>query len=127
MNEAKYIGMDVHQATISVAVRDSSGNLVIEAILETKAETILQFIRGLRGSLHVTFEEGTCAAWLYALLKPHVAQVLVCDPRKNALLKVGNKERSHRCAKARRTAALEPSPFRLSRRHGSANGEGIGA
>ena len=51
MNDAKYIGMDVHQATISVAVRDSSGSLVIEAILETKAETILQFTRGLRGSL----------------------------------------------------------------------------
>ena len=91
MNEAKYIGLDVHQATISVTVLDSTGRLVMEAILETKAETILAFIHGLRGSLHVTFEEGTCAAWLYALLKPHVTQVLVCDPRKNALLKVGNK------------------------------------
>ena len=91
MNDAKYIGLDVHQATISAAVLDSSGKLIMEAILETKAETILQFIHGLRGSLHVTFEEGTCAAWLYALLQPHVTQVLVCDPRKNALLKVGNK------------------------------------
>src|ERR1700676_2983135 len=91
MNDAKYIGLDVHQATISVAVLDSAGKLVMEAILETKAETILQFIRGLRGSLHVTFEEGTCAAWLHDLLKPHVAQVQVCDPRKNALLKAGNK------------------------------------
>jgi hypothetical protein len=63
----------------------------MEAILETKAETILQFIHGLRGSLHVTFEEGTCAAWLHDLLKAHVAQVLVCDPRKNTLGKVGNK------------------------------------
>jgi Transposase len=76
---------------ISVAVLDSAGKLVMEAILETKAETILQFIRSLRGSLHVTFEEGTCAAWLHDLLKPHVTQVLVCDPRKNALLKAGNK------------------------------------
>ncbi len=74
MNDAKYIGMDVHQATISVAVRDSRGNLVMEAILETKAETILQFIRGLRGSLYVTFEEGTWAAWLYDLLQPHVTR-----------------------------------------------------
>jgi len=56
-----------------------------------KGRTILQFIRGLRGSLHVTFEEGTCAAWLHDLLKPHVTQVLVCDPRKNNLGKVGNK------------------------------------
>jgi transposase len=74
-----------------VAVLDSAGKLVMEAILETKAETILQFLRGLRGSLHVTFEEGACAAWLHDLLKPHVAQVLACDPRKNALGKVGNK------------------------------------
>ena len=58
MNDAKYIGMDVHQATISVAVRDSRGNLVMEAILETKADTIVEFIHGLRGSLSVTFEEG---------------------------------------------------------------------
>jgi len=91
MNDAKYIGLDVHQATISAAVRDSDGKLVLEAILETKAETMLQFIHGLRGSLHVTFEEGTSADWLYTLLKPHVTEVLVCDPRKNALLKVGNK------------------------------------
>jgi hypothetical protein len=63
----------------------------MECILETKATTVLQFIQGLRGSLRVTFEEGTCAAWLHDLLKPHVTEVLVCNPRKNALLKVGNK------------------------------------
>jgi transposase len=91
VNQAKYIGMDVHQATISVAVMDSAGKLILESILETKAATILQFIGGLHGSLLATFEEGTSAAWLYDLLKPHVANVLVCDPRKNALLKDGSK------------------------------------
>ncbi|HEX9111438.1 MAG TPA: hypothetical protein VF845_08160 [Terriglobales bacterium] len=35
---------------------------------------------GLPGTLSVTFEEGTCAAWLYDLLKPHVAKLLVCNP-----------------------------------------------
>ena len=91
MNDSKYIGLDVHQATISVAVLDSAGKLVMEAVLETKAATILQFIHGLRGTLRVTLEEGTCAAWLHDVLKPHVAHVLVCDPRKNALIKAGNK------------------------------------
>src|SRR5215469_5594671 len=91
MNDAKYIGLDVHQATISIAVLDSAGKLVMEAILETKTATILDFIHGLRGSLRVTFEEGTWAAWLYDLLKPHVTEVSVCDPRKNALLRSGNK------------------------------------
>src|SRR5712691_2421578 len=91
VNSEKYIGLDVHQATISAAVLDSTGKLVMESILETKAATILQFVHGLRGSLHMAFEEGTCAAWLHDLLKPHVTKVLVCDPRKNALLKAGNK------------------------------------
>jgi hypothetical protein len=59
MDSKKYIGMDVHQATITVAVRDSAGKLVMESILETKASTILEFMRGLEGSLWVTFEEGT--------------------------------------------------------------------
>ena len=91
VNSEKYIGLDVHQATISVAVMDSKGKLVMESILETKAVTILEFFAGLRGTLSVTFEEGTWAAWLYDLLKPHVAQLVVCNPRKNALLKHGNK------------------------------------
>ncbi len=91
MDSKKYIGMDVHQATISVAVRDAAGKLVMESIVETKAATILQLIQGIHGSLWVTFEEGTSAAWLYDVLQPHVAQVVVCDPRRNALLKAGNK------------------------------------
>src|SRR3981081_4327477 len=91
MNQEKYIGMDVHQATISVAVMDGRGKLIMECILATKVATILEFIQGLHGSLSVTFEEGTSAAWLHDLLKPHVADLVVCDPRKNALLKDGSK------------------------------------
>jgi molybdopterin-guanine dinucleotide biosynthesis protein A len=83
--------MDVHKDAMAIAVMNSAGKMVMESILETKAATILQFIRGLRGNLLVTFEEGTWAAWLYDLLKPYVTQVTVCNPRKNALLKSGNK------------------------------------
>jgi len=91
MTSTKYIGMDVHKESISIAVMNAAGKLVMECVIETKASTILQFIHGLRGDLHVTFEEGTWAAWLYDLLKPHVTEVVVCNPRKNALLKDGSK------------------------------------
>jgi hypothetical protein len=64
MDSVKYIGMDVHKEAISIAVLNSSGKLVMECVIETKAITILDFLKGLRGSLHVTFEEGTWAAWL---------------------------------------------------------------
>ena len=90
MNGEKYIGLDVHQATISVAAMDATGKVVMESILETKAATILEFFAGLRGTLSVTFEEGTWSVWLYDLLNPHVDKLVVCNPRKNALLKDGN-------------------------------------
>ena len=39
----------------------------------------------------MTLEEGTWAAWLYDVLKPRVHEVIVCNPRRNALLKEGSK------------------------------------
>jgi hypothetical protein len=41
MNDATYIGLDVHQATMPATVLDSTGKLVMESILETKAATFL--------------------------------------------------------------------------------------
>ena len=91
MDSVKYIGMGVHKETISIAVRNSPGKLLMECIIETKASTILQFFQGLTGNVQVTFEEGTWAAWLYDLLKPHVTELVVCNPRRNVLLKEGSK------------------------------------
>src|SRR6266550_8327087 len=93
--DIQYIGMDVH----------------MEAILETKASSILQFIHGLRGELHVTWEEGTWAAWLYDLLQPQVHEILVCNPRRNALLKEGSKSDkvdARKLAELLRTGMLRP-------------------
>ena len=87
----KYVGMDVHDATISIAVRNTQGKLVMESTVATHAASILDFIHGLSGTVHVAFEEGAQSAWLYDLLFPHVAKVVVCDSRKTDLLKAGNK------------------------------------
>src|SRR5271168_4951984 len=85
MTGTKYIGMDVHKESISIAVMNAAGKIVMECVIETKASMILQFIDGLRGDVQVTFEEGTSAAWLYELTK-----LVVCDPRKNASMREGN-------------------------------------
>ena len=111
MSQEKYIGLDVHQATISVAVMDAAGKLLMECLLETKAATILEFIQGLHGTLSLTFEEGTSAAWLHDLLKPHVNRLVVCDARKAALLKDGNKSDridARKLAELLRTNQLKP-------------------
>src|ERR1700736_6797749 len=109
--DIQYIGMDVHKEAVVIAVLNSSGKLVMESIVETKASGILQFIHGLRGELHVTWEEGTWAAWLYDLLQPQVEQVLVCNPRRNAFLKEGSKSDkvdARKLAELLRTGMLRP-------------------
>jgi transposase len=91
MNSVRYIGLDVHRDTISAAVLDASGKLVMEAVLPTRAVAILDFISGIKGDVQVTCEAGTHSAWLYDLLVRRVAKMVVCNPRKNALLKSGSK------------------------------------
>src|SRR5215469_1650000 len=93
MTSVKYIGMDVHTESTSIAVRNSLGKIVMEGVIETKANTILQFLDGLRGDLRVVFEVGTWATWLYDLLKSHVTEVLVCNTRKNAVRKGSKSDR----------------------------------
>ena len=114
MTSTQYIGMDVHKESISIAVRNAAGKIVMECVIETKASTILQFMDGLRGDVHVTFEEGTWAAWLYDLLKPHVTKVVVSDPRRNALLQEGNQNDRVDAREAGRTTAQQPAPLGLS-------------
>ena len=85
MSQEKYIGIDVHAATVSAAVKNAEGKLLMECVLETKTATILGFIQGLRETLALTFEEGTLATWLHDLLKPHVSRLVVCDPDAHAM------------------------------------------
>jgi transposase len=83
MNNHKYVGLDVHQSSVVTAVHNNQGKCVMESIIETKAQTIRDFIKSISGTVHVAFEEGTQAAWLYDLIHPLVAEVVVCNPRAN--------------------------------------------
>jgi transposase len=83
MTIIKYIGIDVHQATSVFAVRNHRGKILSEAILETEPTAIIDYLKAQRGTLWVTFEEGTYSHWLYDIIQPQVTKVVVCDPRKN--------------------------------------------
>ena len=91
MTKHKYVGMDVHSATTVIDVQNEHGKTTLASTIETRSEEIKDYIRGLTGTIHVTFEEGVHAAWLYEMIKPLVAEVVVCDPRHNKLIQSGNK------------------------------------
>jgi transposase len=78
---SKYVALDVHQATTVTSVREESGRVIARTVLPTEAGAIVEYFRGMRGTIDVTFEEGTQAQWLHDLLVPVVHRVLVCDRR----------------------------------------------
>ena len=75
MNGLSYIGLDVHQDTVSAAVLDHQGRLMMQSVIATRAAAILDFLHGIKGTLHVTFEEGVHSAWLYDLLQQRVERI----------------------------------------------------
>jgi hypothetical protein len=77
----KYVGLDVHQATSVISVRDSSGRVIARSVVATEASALVEYCAGMRGSIQVALEEGTQAQWLHDLLVPVVDRVVVCDRR----------------------------------------------
>lgn len=77
----KYVALDVHQATTVASVREQTGRVIARTIVPTEAAALVEFIRGMRGAIHVVFEEGTQAQWLHDLLASLVDRVVVCNRR----------------------------------------------
>src|ERR1051325_10391500 len=89
MTDIKYVAFDVHKSTTSVAVLNLDGELVTQAVIETQAPAIRDFLRGLSGQVHLTFEEGTHSQWLFELARSLVADLVVCNAKHSS--SVGNK------------------------------------
>ena len=105
----QYVGIDVHQATLVCVMKDEAGRFVCESKLPTRREAIEQFLSGVGGHVEVAFEEGTQAQWLYEILRPIAARVVVCDPRKIATKgKKNDRTDAERICDLLRLNALEP-------------------
>jgi hypothetical protein len=67
----KYIGIDVHAASSTIAVIGESGRRLGSSVVKTNGEALVRCIRAVGGKLHVCLEEGVQSARLYELLEPH--------------------------------------------------------
>jgi transposase len=79
----RYIGLDVHSQTCTVAVMGPTGKRLREQVIETNGKLLVEFLKSIAGSKHLCFEEGTHSEWLYELLKPHVDEIIVTQPSKS--------------------------------------------
>jgi Transposase/Transposase IS116/IS110/IS902 family len=88
---SRFVGMDVHEATTSICIRDRRGDILQEVIIPTAASALRRFFPRHRKRWAITFEEGPLAQWMYGLLSGRVAQVVICNPRYNRLIRHGSK------------------------------------
>jgi hypothetical protein len=77
MNNRKYVDLDMHQTSGSVAVRDSEGQAADAVNNQTIPEAPRDFIRGLSGSVHST----RIASVADAFVRLDSKQILVANTR----------------------------------------------
>ena len=81
----RYIGIDAHTQSCTLAVMGPSGKRLKEVRLETNGKVITEFTRSLAGHKHICLEEGTQAEWLYEMLEPLAEEVVVQLPERELL------------------------------------------
>jgi transposase len=80
-----YIGADVDSKMTNLAV-ERSGRIVQELCVPTTIPSLVAALESIRRPRKLVFEEGPMAHWLARNLKPVVDELVVCDPRRNALI-----------------------------------------
>ena len=73
----RYIGLDVHQTSTTLAIVGPSGRRLGSQVVETTAQALIDALRAIPKPRHVCMEEGTQSAWLYEVLSPHVDELVV--------------------------------------------------
>jgi transposase len=86
-----YIGADVDSKMTNLAV-ERSGRIVQELCVPTTIPSLAAAMESIRRPRKLTFEEGPMAHWLARNLRPFVDELVVCDPRRNALIQDGDSD-----------------------------------
>ena len=73
----RYIGIDAHSASCTVAVIGPTGKRISSQVIETNGKSLVTAVGVIPGTRHVIFEEGNLAAWMYELLDPLAHETVV--------------------------------------------------
>jgi transposase len=86
-----YIALDWAQRNMAVARMTEKSDFPIVTDSKSNLDNLKAYLKSLKGTKILTFEECNAAQWLYTELKSEVDEILVCDPYRNHLLKEGHK------------------------------------
>jgi hypothetical protein len=78
--------LDTHVSFCEMAAVTPRGKVVKRDRCETTIPTPVEMLDQVRRPRKLTFEEGPLADWLSRNLRPHVDELVVCEPRRNRLI-----------------------------------------
>jgi len=76
----RYIGLDVHMQSCTMAVMGPTGRRLKEEVVPTNGRELVEAIRKVNGRRHLCMEEGTQSEWLYEILEPYTKETMVVRP-----------------------------------------------
>jgi transposase len=79
----RYVGLDAHAKTCTLAVMSASGKRLKSMVVETNGRALVEAVKGIAGDVHLCLEEGTQSAWLHEILTPYTRELVVSVPEKN--------------------------------------------
>ena len=93
MSTQYFIALDTHCEFCEMVAMTGTGRIVKRDRLPTNIPALVEALEQVRHPRYLTFEEGALADWLARSLRPYADQLLVCEPRRNALIaKEGEKD-----------------------------------
>jgi hypothetical protein len=73
----RYIGGDVHAASVTLCVVDATGKQLRRDVVETNGKALIGYLQQIPGNRHLCIEEGEWSQWLYEILSPFVTELVV--------------------------------------------------
>jgi transposase len=79
----RYIGLDVHAQSCTLAVMGPSGKRLKQHVVETNAKALVEVVKTIPQHRYLCMEEGELSQWIYETLERHVDELVVTQPLPN--------------------------------------------
>ena len=112
----RYLGLDVHAASSTLAVVNAAGKRLQTQVLETNGRVLVEAVGLIPGRKHLVFEGSSRrlrvlqSVWLYETLRPHVDEVVVAGVTESRGQK-SDKRDAYGLAEKLRTGSLDKRIF----------------
>jgi transposase len=111
----RYIGLDAHAASCTLAVVSAAGTRLRCFPVETNGSALVEAIRAIPGRRHLIFEEGAHSAWLYETLEHHTDEIVVAGVTSSRGSKSDARD-AYSLAEKLRTNAVDRRVFKAPRK-----------